>query len=188
MNVVLVGAGGHAKGVVEAIVARGGKIALYVDRSWADWLDAPREASDELVKPAAGTLLLGIGGTNPEQLERRLALFDRYLARGFRADPLVHPAAWVSSTARLEAGTVVLAGAVVQPNAQIGRGAIVNSGAIIEHDSTVGDGSHVAPGAIVLGACRVGRFCMIGAGAVILPEVAVADRSLVPAGTRRGRS
>ena len=186
MNVVLVGAGGHAKALVEATMARGGRIAVYVAPSPAEWLDAPRETSDDAVTPAAGMMLLGIGGTNPKELERRLALFDRYLARGFKADPLVHPAAWVSSSAKLESGAVVLAGAVVQPNVTIGRGVIVNSGAIVEHDSSVGDGSHIAPGAIVLGGCAVGRCCMVGAGAVILPGVNVPDQTLVAAGTRRG--
>ncbi len=186
MNVVLVGAGGHAKALVEAVMAQGGRIVLYIDRSAAEWLDAPRETSDEAASPADGNLLLGLGGTDPKGLEQRLALLDRYLTRGFQADPLVHPAAWVSSSARLESGAVVLAGAVVQPNVRIGRGSIVNSGAIVEHDSTVGDGSHIAPGAIVLGGCDVGRCCMIGAGAVILPNAQVSDRSLVAAGTRHG--
>lgn len=188
MNFVLVGAGGHAKVIVETVVAQGGRIARYVDSAAAGWLNAPRETSDEALTPADGTLLLGLGGIDPEGLEQRFALLDRYLARGFQSDPLVHPAAWVSSSATLESGSVVLAGAVVQPNVRIGRGVIVNSGAIVEHDSTVGDGSHIAPGAIVLGACEVGRFCMIGAGAVILPQVRVSDRSLVAAGTRRGGS
>jgi sugar O-acyltransferase (sialic acid O-acetyltransferase NeuD family) len=186
MNFVLVGAGGHAKALVEVVRASGGTISRYVDRKEAAWLDAPHTASDDVVDPAEGSVLLGIGGVTPDELERRLALFDRYVARGFRSEPVRHPAAWVSTSAELAAGVVVLAGAVVQPHARIGRGAIINSGAIVEHDSVVGDGSHVAPGAIVLGACRIGRCCMIGAGSVILPEVEVADRSLVAAGTRRG--
>jgi UDP-perosamine 4-acetyltransferase len=184
VNIVLVGAGGHAKALVEAVVARGDRIARYVDKVPAEWLDAPRNGSDDAPGPADGMLLLGIGGSTPDGLEQRLALFDRYLARGFRSEPLVHSAAWVSASARLEPGSVVLAGAVVQPNVTIGRAAIVNSGAIVEHDSTVREGSHIAPGAIVLGACTVGRCCMIGAGAVLLPGAKVSDRSLVAAGTR----
>lgn len=186
MNIVLVGAGGHAKALVEVIAMNGGTIAKYVDRVSAVWLDAPQETRDEAVEPAMGMMVLGIGGTKPDQLEKRLALFQGYLSRGFQAEPVVHPAAWVSRSAKLGAGSVVLAGAVVQPDARVGQSVIINTGAIIEHDSEIGDGSHVAPGAIVLGGARVGRCCMIGAGSVILALVHVPDRSLVPAGTRHG--
>ena len=184
MNVVLVGAGGHAKGVVEALRASGGKVVTYIDRVPANWLDARREESDEAVEPSVGALVFGLGGMTPDALAIRLALFERYRSRGFSAEPIVHSAGWVGTSARLGVGTVVLAGAVVQPGVQIGQAVIVNSGAIIEHDSTVGDGTHVAPGAIVLGGCRVGSCCMIGAGSVILPGAEVPDATLVRAATR----
>lgn len=184
MNIVLVGAGGHAKAVVEALRASGGKVMTYVDRAPADWLDARHEESDEAVGPSIGTLVFGLGGMTPDALADRLALFERYLSRGFAAEPIIHSAGWVSASARLGAGTVVLAGAVVQPNVQIGQAVIINSGAIVEHDSLVGDGTHVAPGAVVLGGCHIGSCCMIGAGSVILPGAKVPDATLVRAAAR----
>lgn len=184
MKFVLVGAGGHAKGVVDVIHGRGGSVAVYVDAQSAGWLDAPHQSADDSVRPQDGMIALGLGGMTPDALARRLALFERYRERGFAADPLIHPAGWASNSAKIGAGTVVLAGAVVQPGVSIGEAVIVNSGAIVEHDSVVGDGAHIAPGAIVLGNCRVGRCCMIGAGAVLLPGTEVADNTLVAASTR----
>lgn len=184
MNCVLVGAGGHAKVLVETIRAHGGAVSCYVDARDADWLDARRKASDAEAQPADGPIVLGIGGMTLKALDRRLDLYLSYRRRGFSAQPLVHNAAWISASASIGAGTVVLAGAVVQPAVRIGEAAIVNTGAIVEHDSVIGDGTHVAPGAIVLGNCRVGRCCMIGAGAVLLPDTEVPDNTLVAAATR----
>jgi len=184
MRMVLVGAGGHARALVETIRSRGDEIAVYVDARGADWLGAPRKASDDEVRPQDGDIVVGIGGMAPDELVRRLALFADYRRRGFGSDALVHPTAWVSATARLGAGSVVLAGAVVQPAVTIGEAVIINTGAIVEHDSVVGDGTHVAPGAIVLGHCRIGCCCMIGAGSVILPGTEVPDHTLVGATTR----
>jgi len=113
MRMVLVGAGGHARALVETIRSRGDEIAVYVDTRGADWLGAPRKASDDEVRPQDGDIVVGIGGMAPDELVRRLALFADYRRRGFGSDALVHPTAWVSATARLGAGSVVLAGAVV---------------------------------------------------------------------------
>ncbi|MDP6390069.1 MAG: hypothetical protein QF654_09270 [Alphaproteobacteria bacterium] len=180
---VLIGAGGHAKAIVEAIRSAGSDIAAYSDPHAADWLNAPRLNSDEDVEKDT-TIVIGVGGTEPDRLERRLALLDGFINRGHGADPVVHPSADVSPSATIEVGAIVLAGAVVQPDARVGRGAIVNTGAMLEHDSTLGPGSHLAPGAIVLGGCSIGACAMIGAGAIVLPGDTVPDGGFVPAGKR----
>ncbi len=185
VNVVVIGAGGHAKAVCEAIRANGGIVVGYVDPRPAGWLDVARfDDDDEAVLPAGAAVVFGLGGVTPEALERRLALFETYRAGGREMPHAVHPAARVSDAADLQPGAIVLAGAVVQPGVSVGAGAIVNSGAIIEHDTDIGAGAHVAPGAVVLGGCTVGRCAMIGAGAVLLPGAEVADRATVPALTR----
>lgn len=186
MGLVLVGAGGHAKALVEALVAAGLAVTAYVDRADCTWLPGLRryETDDSSKDHDADGFALGMGAVNPEGLARRLDLFRRYAARGWAAPAVVHPAATVSASAALGAGSQTLAGAVVQPGAAIGVAAIVNTGAIVEHDSLVGDGAHVAPGAIVLGGVRVGACAMIGAGAVVLQGASVPGGTLVPANTR----
>lgn len=186
MACLLIGAGGHAKAVVEAAEATVGTVVAYVDPRPADWLKAVRLSSDAEVTASGIPVVIGIGGVTAAQLKNRLALLDAYLGREHRAPAIVHPSAHVSAAARLEDGAIILAGAVVQPGAVIGRGAIVNTRAVAEHDSIIGAGAHVAPGAVVLGGCRIGRCAMIGAGAVVLPATVVDDEALVPALTRHG--
>lgn len=181
MNFVLVGAGGHAKAIVEGLQQIGGAIAQYVDPIAAPWLAAEHLRDDNDADPETGALALGVGGMDPASLVRRLALLDNYLARGFDAPPVIHPAAVVSADARMGAGVVVLAGAIVQPNADLARGVIVNTAAIVEHDSQIDAGSHLGPRALILGGCHVGETTMIGAGAVIMPGAEVASRQTVPA-------
>jgi len=177
----LIGAGGHAKALVEAIEATGGRVAVYVDARRSTWLDRPCIARDADLADLSLQIAIGFGAIDPAGLISRLAKLDALLDRGFLAPPLCHPAAHVSAGATLAPGVVVLAGAVVQPGARIGKGVIVNSGAIVEHDAAVGNGSHVAPGAIVLGDASVGRAVMVGAGAVVIQGSRVPDRGLVRA-------
>lgn len=182
MTLVLVGAGGHAKAIVEMMKANGTPFTAYADPRPAAWLDLPR-IEDEAI--GAGTaFVVGLGGVTPQSLHRRLEILDGLCARGLLVRSAVHPRAIVGDSARIDAGAVVLAGAVVQPGATIARGAIVNTGAIVEHDSEIAEGAHIAPGAIVLGGCRIGACALIGAGAVVLPGARVENGALVPAATR----
>lgn len=189
MRLVLIGAGGHAKSVVEALLLRGDQVSAYVDPHPSGWSTGHHICEDDpaVVREAGDAIVMGLGGIHPDGLIRRLALLDRYLEAGLNSPHVVHPSAHVSENAVLGDGVIVLANAVIQPGAEIGRGAIINSGAIIEHDTSVGAGSHVAPGAIVLGECRTGDCAMIGAGAVILPGSTVEAETLVPAASKHPR-
>lgn len=189
VNVLLVGAGGHAKAVYEAVVATGDSVTAYADVRPAGWLAARHWVDDQAAdREEPNTLVvIGIGGATPESLRSRLAVLERYVQKGRTAPTVMHRTACVSPAAVLGPGVTVLAGAVVQPSAEIGRGAIVNTRAVVEHDSTIGAGSHVAPGAVVLGDCVIGECVMIGAGAVVLPGSAVPDDTLIPALSRYPR-
>ena len=184
MNCLLIGAGGHAKAVAEAATATLGGISAYVDPQPADWLAAQHIPGDDDVDADGTAVVLGLGGVTAAHLKKRLAVLRRYLDNGHVAPILQHPAAYVSDTARLGIGCIILAGAVVQPGAELGEGVIVNTRAIVEHDCVIGAGTHVAPGAVVLGGCRIGSCAMIGAGAVVLPGATVGDEELVSALTR----
>jgi UDP-perosamine 4-acetyltransferase len=179
---VLIGAGGHARTVCDAIAAAGDSVIAYVDPIVSSWQKAPR--IDDLDIPPNSTIAFGIGGMKPEALKRRLELLDRYLSSGHVAPPIVHPKSIVGESAEIGPAAVVLSGGVVNSGAQVDRAVIVNSGAVVEHDTRIGAGAHLAPGAILLGNVTVGSCCMIGAGAVVLPEVQVAANTVVPSMTR----
>ena len=189
MNVLLIGAGGYAKAVCEAIVAAGDSVTAYADPNAAAWLAVPHIADDATADSYDVTagIAIGLGGIDPAGLRRRLGVLDRYLDTGRTAQPVIHDAATVSPSAALEAGAIVLAGAVVQPGTKLGRGTIVNSLALLEHDCALGAGSHIAPGARVRGGCTIGDCVMIGAGAVVLPASDVPDDTLIPALSRYPR-
>jgi sugar O-acyltransferase (sialic acid O-acetyltransferase NeuD family) len=185
VTLLLVGAGGHARAIAEALAAAQSPIDTYVDPQPSTWLKAQHLRSDAEAEalPAEG-FVLGVGGMSPDQLSRRHALFRAYRKRGWTPRTVIHASAIVSAGSEIGEGCIVLAQAVIQPAARLGEAVIVNTAAVVEHDSSVGDGTHVAPGAIVLGGCKVGAACMIGAGALVLPGAQVPDGTLVPAGGR----
>ncbi|MGH2499421.1 MAG: acetyltransferase [Candidatus Limnocylindria bacterium] len=186
--IVGLGAGSHAKSVLEAIRSSGRfEVAALVDddpaRAGSELLGCPIVAPDELERLRAdgiGHAFAGVGGIGSSSARRRV--FERLLAAGFELPSIVHASAIVSPWALLGRGVQVLAGAVVNAGAEIGDGAIVNTGAIVEHDCRVGPHAHVAPGVCLAGLVRVGEDAHVGIGSIVIESMRIGDGALVAAG------
>ena len=187
---VLWGSAGHAK-VLAALLARQGDrvLALFDNNPQAQPalsgvpLGHGREAFEQWIRGhGVGPVLYGwvaIGGARGLD---RLAIQEMMQAAGVRMPPLIHPDASVCVTARLGAGSQVLAQAVVAADAQIGAACIVNHKASVDHECVVEDGVHLAPGATLCGCVTVERAAMVGAGAVVLPRLRIGAGAIVGAG------
>jgi sugar O-acyltransferase (sialic acid O-acetyltransferase NeuD family) len=116
------------------------------------------------------------------QGRERRAVFETILERGGGLPVLKHPAAIVSTTASVGAGTILSAGAIVQSDARIGRFCVLNTACSIDHDNVVGDSVSVGPGAHTAGRVTILDEAFVGLGAVIINGVTVGRRATVGAG------
>lgn len=193
--VIILGGGGHARVLAEAIRHMGGTVLGHcVPSSQTSSFDGSSFLSDEdVLRMNAEDIRLanGIGVkpklTDPGTMMRRKA-FDLFAAHGFVFPPVFGLASAVASDASVDAGAQIMSGAVVQPGAQIFRNAVVNSGAIIEHDCKVGAHSFISPGVTCCGSVEIGEGAFVGAGATILPGVVVGKGSIIGAGVVVRRS
>lgn len=182
-GLLILGAGGHGKVVAETAEAAGGFGPVrFLDTDYAR-LDGslrwPVGDPDEYAKPSAefAAAVVAIG-----HAERRLALLDALHQAGFELPVICHPTAWVSSSARLGAGTVVFAQAAIQADARLGRGVIVNTSASVDHDCVLGDGAHICPGAHLAGNVTVGEGSWLGIGCAVKQGVRIGKGVTVGAG------
>lgn len=190
--VIVIGAGGHARVVADALLASGRRLLGFTDmdaaRHGQTLLGLPVLGGDEALagwSPEAVELANGLGTVTvpaPGQVLPRQRVQQQLAAAGWRFVTVRHPSAVVSPFADLAAGVQVMAGAVVQAGARLGEGSLVNTGALIDHDVQIGAYCHVAPGAVVCGDVRIGTACHIGAGAVLRQGVVLGDQVLVGAG------
>lgn len=188
---LLIGTGSHASRLVTLFDLRA-QITAAASPTLPIWLNSPvlgdapirHYARDEDALAAEpGEFVMGMGGTRPEALARRLGLARAFQVKGWKPLTLQHHAAYVTTWCRVLDGAQIMNGAQVSAHCLIGQHALINAGAIVEHHAVIGPGTHVAPGAIVLGNANVGRACMIGAGAIVIEGTTVPDETFVKAGT-----
>ena len=179
----LIGAGGHCKVVLDALL-RGG----------AD----PRGITVRDARPErAGALVLGIPVAVPEldaelagpavhvaigANETRARLMETAALRGGTPLPIRHPSAQVSPFAVIGAGAFVGANAVVGPGAVIGPGALINHGAVVDHDVAVGDHAFIGAGSVLGGGAAVGAGAWLGPRSVVVSGARVGDGAILPPG------
>ena len=176
----LIGAGGHAKVVLDALLEGGTALSGVTARSD---IDAPDLLGLTVETPCVADSLAGLSFHVAIGANRvRERLYGEALAVGGAALTVIHPAASVSRFAEIAQGVFIAASAVLGPRAVVGPGVIVNHGAVVDHDCTVGDFSHIAPNASLGGGVTVGRRSLIGAGAVVLPGVTIGDDVTIGAG------
>ncbi len=183
----MIGGGGHARVLVDALQAAGVEVLGILERDPTDWgttvSGVPVLGGDDLAHtypPGTVTLALAVAGFGDRP--RRRAVYAAWRDRGYDWATIVHPGATVSPSAEIGEGAQVLAGAIVNPGAKVGPMAILNTGSIVEHDCVLGEGAHLAPGAVLGGGAHVGAWAQVGIHASVLHGRRVEAFAIVGAG------
>src|SRR5690554_5532508 len=180
---MLFGASGHCKSVIDIALSIGLKIiSIYDDNPKVKevcQIPVVEFKSAELGQKELWVISVGDNFTRKNIQSKLKVDFGR----------LIHNTATISSCSEVNLGTVVMAKAVVNACTTVGSHCIINTGAIVEHDCkiadfvhispnssiaggvTVGEGTHVGIGACVLPGIKIGKWATIGAGAVIIKDV-----------------
>ncbi len=186
---IIVGAGGHAAVLADAILASGNTVVGFTDSDvslhGSRICDCPVLGADDALtayRPDEVLLVNGLGPMGGASNRRRYEVQVKLETLGWEFLGVRHPSAVASSFAMVGSGAQLLAGCVVQVGASIGASAVVNTAAVIEHGVSIGAWAHVAPGAVVCGEAVVGANTLIGAGAVVRQGVIIGADCIVGAG------
>jgi UDP-perosamine 4-acetyltransferase len=179
MHLIIFGAGGHAKVVLDAARQSG----IFSAFSFVDpHCNAEQFGGFPIIRDAAALksarhFVVAIGDN---ELRRRN--YEAALAQGLVPINVVHPRAIIAPDVEIGDGTVVFAGAVINAASQIGANCIINTGAIIEHDCKIANHTHIAPGSKIAGGVSVGENALIGIGATVIPGIKIGASATVAAG------
>lgn len=196
-HIILIGGGGHALVVAEALAL----LHLTIDGCFDD---APSPLVSRVSTPQSSIKCFPIKHLGPlsqmhtsphpkvlciGDLRARASVLASIATKSASAplppvwaSAIIHPAAFVSPSATLAQGAFIGPQAVIHSFATIGAHAIINSGAIVEHECTIGANVHIAPGAALAGNVSVGPHTLIGLGARILPGRVIGANATIGAG------
>jgi acetyltransferase EpsM len=185
-RLIILGGGGHAQVVADAIDAKAEfKILGFV--------------ANTLKKRESRYPLLGIDEDLPV-IADKYGSFDLVIAVGdgemrrnivrrvsnilgeVKYQTTIHPSANIASDVKIESGCFVAIGASVAVGVKLGAHVLVNTNASVDHDCLIGHYASIGPNAALGGYVQVGDGALIGIGATVLPGIRVGAGSVVGAG------
>lgn len=186
---IIIGAGGHAKVVADAVVQmRGSRVCGFLDNT---------KATGEIY---CGYPILGDEGCLPAILQQeptlevvvaighnwhRKVVVERLVAAcpTLHFGNVIHPRTSIARGATIGPGAVILAGAVIGPDVRVGGHAIVNHVCSVDHDSILEVYSSLAPGVVTGGLVSVDVGAAISTGAVLGRGVNIGVHAVIGAGS-----
>lgn len=188
-NIILLGSGGHAKSVVDAIEKDGQyaikgflEIPEKQEFSYKDYKVIGMDKDMRKVhNDGIDYAFIALGFMGRSNVRQRL--YNQLIENGFMIPSIIDPSANVARDVEIQSGSFVGKNAVVNANSCIGKMCIINTGAIVEHDCRVGDYTHIAAGAVMCGGTKVGNSTLIGANATIVQELTIGSNVIIGAGS-----
>lgn len=185
-KIFVFGASGHAKVVVDVIERQGLYDVLFLvdddptlkgtEFYGYHVIGGKQELLDSRDQVCGGIVAIGSN-------RARTAVAHWLIDNRFELVSVIHPFAQLARGVTVDAGTVIMAGAIINSDSRIGRNVIVNTRASIDHDCIVGDGVHIAPGTTLCGTVSVGDGTFVCAGATIIPNLNIGYNVVIGAGS-----
>lgn len=175
-NVLVIGAGGHARVVLEAlhddpsvhVVGAVSRDGTAIPGLGVDAIGSDDDLASTAQRAGATAACVAIGDNIA-----RARVTGQWQATGLGLTTATSRFAMVSRSAVVGPGSMLLPGAVVNAATELGTGVIVNTNASVDHDGRIGDFVHVAPGVAIGGGVTIGARTLVGIGARILPGLSI---------------
>jgi sugar O-acyltransferase (sialic acid O-acetyltransferase NeuD family) len=185
---LVLGAKGFAKELLEALVQSGGAspLAFYDDVS----ADLPEllfgvypilrseAAAVSYLKETSNAFALGVG-----EPQLRSLFYEKFTNLGGEPATVISPFAKIGKHRNvIGEGCAVLTDAVIESNNSIGKGCLLHVGCLISHDAVIGNFCEISPRANILGNVTIGNLCSLGTASSILPGIRIGNNVRVGAG------
>ncbi len=135
------------------------------------------QSLESFIPEADEHYLIGFTGFKMEPLVKELESRFR-----INFEPLIHPTAIISPSAKISKGVIVNAGSIIASGAFLGNHVAVNKGVIIGHDTHLEDYVVVQPGVKIAGHVQIKRGAVLGIGSVIIEDLIIGEYSMTAAG------
>tara|TARA_B110000003_G_scaffold273517_1_gene311440 strand:+ start:29 stop:667 length:639 start_codon:yes stop_codon:yes gene_type:complete len=187
-KIILIGGGGHCKSCIEVINSKDEfEIIGIVDkeeRIGETILGYKIFATDDDIPELRlkyQYALITIGQVKSSSLREKL--FNLAKKEGFCLPSIVASTAYLSKSAELGEGTILMHHTMVNSDVKIGVNTIINTKSLIEHDTVIGDFNHISTNSIINGNVTIGNSCMIGSNTVCKNGIVLGNNVIIGLGS-----
>lgn len=179
-DVIIIGAGGHAKVIADIIYESGDNLIGFLDDNLAN-----KGKEIYLGKKVIGTtkdieiynknyFIIGIGNNSIRKKINNENNLKLYTA--------IHPSAIIAEDVKIGTGSVIMAGVVINPGTVIGKNCIINTCSSLDHDNLLEDYVHISPGAHLAGTVTIKEGTWICTGAIVKNNITIGKNNIIGAG------
>ena len=184
-KLLILGAGGHAKVVRETAIETGQFNSFYyldddlgLNKKNLNIVGQLKDIFLDNIRNKFSNAFIAIGNSN-----KRESMFNKLTKAGYLLPKLIHPTSWVSKSASISDGTLILANSTIQANVKIGSSVIINNNCSIDHDCLIEDATHICPGVNLAGNIQVGKRAWIGIGSTVIQNIKIGNDVFLGAGS-----
>ena len=185
MKIVIVGAGGQGRVVLEII-------RNYSHFEIVGFLDSNKSLHGKKIDgfSVLGDINLLFGkGLNIDGAiiaigdnEIRCRFAEMVSGLGIKLINAIHPSATIAQNAQIGRNVVIAQGSNICTHVKIGDSVICNTGSIIDHESVIHEGAHVCPGVKLAGHVTINKKAFVGIGSTVIQNISIGESAIVGAG------
>ncbi len=187
--ILLIGGGGHCISCIDVLRSENKyEIAGILDTidkvgSYVEGIEIIGTDSDIVLHAKKiKNFLITIGQI--KSAEKRISIYNLIKSAGGQLPVISSVNSYVSPSAVIGEGTIVMHNAFVNAQAVIGKCCILNTSSLIEHEACIGDFCHVSTAAVINGQVSIGNSCFIGSNSVVANNKNIVGNSIVSAGSQ----
>ena len=188
-NLIIVGAGGYAKSVLDSIDYMNFKMVGYIDDIKPKGVEHQGypivgNTIDCIEYPEHYVFFVAIGNNS-----KRKEWFDKLKKRNLSLINVIDKSAIISPAATIGEGCFIGKLAILNHGSSIGDNCVINTRALVEHgcciknhvnlstnstlngDVVCEEGSFIGSGTVINGQITIGEWALVGSGAVVTKEV-----------------
>ena len=181
-ELMIFGAGGFGREVLAYARDSGLHVAGFVDENGSALDGFDLEVGvvgnlDSIAKADRFSWVVALGDTSTRQQAATVLS-----GLGAQLVSVIHPTAYVASSAHVGQGVILCPFAMIGANSQVSSNVAINTYASVGHDAVVGTSSVLSPYATVNGNVILGSAVFLGSGAIVTPGCHVGAHSKIAAG------
>lgn len=186
-KIILIGAGGHAKSVVDSIEqAAEYEIVGFSDNQISHEVIyrnykviCTDKDLEKIYTAGVKNAFITIGYMGNSSVREKI--YNKLCSIGFNMPTIIDPSAIIATDVQIGSGCFIGKTAVINSQARIGDLGIINTAAVIEHECDIGFNVHLAGNSILCGNVTVGNDVFIGAGSVVIQGINIGSDVIIGA-------